>query len=260
MNNYKEFYNSRAQGKYISDGPITTVDSHYYSNELKAFVERFELKNKRCLERGAGKGIFQDLVEDYTGLDVSEQLRIYHCKKYFALSGEKYPFEQDQFDGIWSFFCHEHIPNLQKSLIELKRVLKPGGVCLFGPAWQCASWLAQGYCYRKYSDLNLMEKTIKASIPIRRSIAYRSLKIFPKRIVRHVTHVAGIKNKEIKYRRLKPNYSIFWGPDSDACNSIDPHDAILWFTSNGFTCLSHQDHLRQFLVRTGALIFQKSEK
>lgn len=63
--------------------------------------------------------------------------------------------------------------------------------------------------------------------------------------------------EDIRYRRLNPNYQVYWTGDSDACNSIDPHDAILWFLSHGFECLSHPNGLFTFLVRNGRLIFRK---
>lgn len=52
------------------------------------------------------------------------------------------------------------------------------------------------------------------------------------------------------------NYERFWQSDSDAVNSMDPYEAILWFTSRGHTCLSHRTCLSRFFVRTGALVFE----
>ncbi len=44
--------------------------------------------------------------------------------------------------------------------------------------------------------------------------------------------------------------------DSDAVNSMDPYEAIVWFTSRGDECLSYPSRSAQFLVRDGALIFR----
>jgi hypothetical protein len=62
--------------------------------------------------------------------------------------------------------------------------------------------------------------------------------IFPKRMVRQGLFLLGYRFKQIRYKRLNANYDTFWTSDSDACNSIDPHDAILWFLSHGFDRLS----------------------
>jgi hypothetical protein len=137
-------------------------------------------------------------------------------------------------------------------------VLKPGGVVLFAPAWQCRPWTAAGYAVRPYGDLTIKGKIIKALIPLRDSIWWRSISILPKRISRHLLFILKVRSNEILYKKLKVNYDYFWTSDSDACNSIDPHDAILWFEHNGFKCRSHPMHLNAFLVRTGTLIFKKS--
>jgi len=42
----------------------------------------------------------------------------------------------------------------------------------------------------------------------------------------------------LRYRRLIPNYEKYWVPDSDAVNSIDSHEAMLWFRSRGDECLN----------------------
>jgi hypothetical protein len=39
---------------------------------------------------------------------------------------------------------------------------------------------------------------------------------------------------------LTPNYEKYWVADSDAVNSIDSHEAMLWFRSRGDECLSCQ--------------------
>jgi hypothetical protein len=70
-------------------------------------------------------------------------------------------------------------------------------------------------------------------------------------------YLIGRKSREIFYKKLKTNYDIFWMSDSDDYNSIDPHDAILWFESNDFKCLSHPMHLKAFFGKTGTLVFRK---
>lgn len=153
---------------------------------------------------------------------------------------------------------HEHIPEIKKNIQEIKRVLKPGGLVFFAPAWQCAAWLSAGYNVRPYSQLNLKGKITKASIPVIQSIFYRGLKLLPKRIYRHFLFLMGFRQKSFLLKKLQPNYKVFWGPDSDACNSIDPHDAYLWFSQNGFQCINHPSKFTSLFIRTGPLIFRKT--
>lgn len=101
-------------------------------------------------------------------------------------------------------------------------------------------------------------KLIKASIPIRDTIAYRSLYTFPIRLLRFPFQYAG--PTRLRYNTIEPNYQKFWQSDSDAVNSIDAYEANMWFTSRGDSCLNYPSSIRQFLVRNGPLVFKISKK
>jgi SAM-dependent methyltransferase len=255
--NYKSFYDDRRNRTYAHDYSKMRAEEHNGFKELKEFIDKYDLKNKKCLEIGSSGGFFQNMVNDYYGTDIADSLSQYYHKPYRVATGERYPFDTAMFDAIWTIAVYEHIPHLQEALLEIKRMLKPNGVVLFAPAWQCRPWAAGGYTVRPYSDFGLNGKLIKASIPLRDSVAWRSLFIFPKRLYRHFKFYLGYRYTTIRYRKITPNYETFWTSDADACNHIDPHDAILWFTSNGFDCISHPLHVRAFLFRTGFLVFRK---
>jgi hypothetical protein len=42
----------------------------------------------------------------------------------------------------------------------------------------------------------------------------------------------------LHYRGLSPKYDAHWVQDSDAVNSVDSHEALLWFRSRGDECLN----------------------
>ena len=254
---YKSFYDQRRHQTYSHNYKNIAAKDNSHYGALKAFIDNYALQDKTCLEIGSSGGFFQDMVPDYYGTDIADSLSQYYHKPYRVAEGTRYPFEDAKFDAIWTFAVYEHIPHLQQALLEIKRLLKPGGILLFTPAWQCRSWAADGYAVRPYSDFGLKGKFIKASIPVRDSILWRSFFIFPKRIYRHLTFRLGYKYKEIRYKKIKANYEIFWTSDADACNHIDPHDAILWFESHGLECLSHPMDLRALLVQTGGIILRK---
>lgn len=257
MTNYYDFYHSIDRENLYT--PYNCAENHPAYKYIKPFIDKFDLKNKKCLEIGSGKGLFQDMVEDYTGIDIATSLEKYFKKPFYVVNPDgTYPFEDNLFDGIWNYAVHEHIPDLDQALLELKRILKPGGVVLFFPAWQCRTWAAEGYEVRPYSDFGLKGKLIKLSILLRDTVWWRSLFIFPKRIYRHFLFLQGRRYRLMLYKKITPNYDNFWLSDSDACNSIDAHDAILWFESNSLKCLSHPMHLKAFLVKSGPLIFKKS--
>ena len=258
MSNYKSFYDERRNQTYAQDYGLIRPEMHSNYDELKSFIDRFQLIDKKCLEIGSSGGFFQDMVQDYYGTDIAESLAKYYHKPYLVARGAHYPFEDEMFDAIWTINVFEHIPQLSEAMLEIKRLLKPGGVLLFSPAWQCRPWAANGYAVRPYSDFDLKGKLIKARIPIRNSVLWRSIFVFPKRFMRQLSFVIGYRYVDIKFGKLTPNYDVYWTADSDACNSIDPHDAILWFLSNGFECVSHPTPISVFFVRTHGLIFKKS--
>ena len=258
ISEYKSFYDERRNETYKQNYEKIRAEDHSHFHNLKTFIDRFQLRNKRCLEIGSSGGFFQDMVDDYWGTDIAESLAKYYHKPYRVATSERYPFDDEMFDAIWTIEVYEHIPELQKALLEIKRLIKPGGVGFFAPAWGCRPWAANGYAIRPYSNFNWKGKLIKVSIPIRNIILWRAVFIFPKRLVRHILFLLGYRFLEIRYKKLKANYKILWTWDSDACNSIDPHDAIFWFLSHGFECLSHITHFSAFFCRTGPLIFRNS--
>lgn len=254
---YQSFYSERRDQTYGRAFTDTQALDHTFYPVLKEFISKYKLEDKRCLEIGSSGGGFQDMVEDYYGTDITPEVAPNYHKPYRVAQGSRYPFDDNFFDAIWTYAVFEHIPDLQAAMNELHRLLKPGGLLLFNPAWQCRPWAADGYTVRPYKDFGIAGKLIKFSIPFRNNILYRSSLLFPKRLLRQLMFMVTRKQPYLRYRKIKPNYDVYWTSDSDACNSIDPHDAILWFQGNGFECLSHPLHLKAFLVRTGAIVLQK---
>jgi len=253
-----EYYDQRRDDTYGYELKVEKPGDHSFYGPLKRFIDGYSLYEKKCLEIGSARGLFQDMVEDYTGTDVAESVRGDFHKPYKVMEPSgRYPFDDEAFDAIWTITVYEHIPDLQKALLEIDRLIKPGGVVFFAPAWQCRPWNADGYPVRPYSDFGWKGKLIKASIPLRNSVFWRSMFLFPKRFFRAFAFAMGNEHPLIKYRKIKPNWDHYWMSDADACNSIDPHDAILWFESHGFRCLSHPLHRKAFLVRTGGLVLRK---
>ena len=131
------------------------------------------------------------------------------------------PFPDNSFDGVWSIWVFEHVPNPEQAFYEARRVTRDNGVLFLYPAWNCTSWAADGYEVRPYADFGLAGKLVKASIPLRFSMPFRVTTLLPIRAVR--TLVAASGPTRLRYRRLTPNYDQYWVPDSDAVNSIDSH-------------------------------------
>jgi|RhiMetdeSRZDD1v2_1073273.scaffolds.fasta_scaffold23905_2 SAM-dependent methyltransferase len=207
--------------------------------QVSAFVKRFNLSDRPVLEIGSGRGYLQDVAENYTGLDISPSVARFYHKKFILGSATAMPFPNDSFDGVWSIWVFEHVPNPEQAFHEARRVTRDNGVLFLHPAWNCTSWAAEGYEVRPYSDFGLGGKLIKASIPLRSSPPFIVMSLLPNRIARNF--VAWFGPTRLRYRRLTPNYEKYWIADSDAVNSIDSHEALLWFRSRGDECLNCED-------------------
>lgn len=231
--------------------------SHPLFKEVSSFVSHFDLDGQRVLEIGSGKGLFQDLVADYTGVDVSERLDVYYHKPYVVVESARLPFADGSFDAVMACDTHEHIPDLELSLEEIARVLKPGGVCLMAPAWYTRLWFASGLAVRDWRGLTATEKLLRATIPVRDAFLVRATIALVRRLVALTRWYAGVRPFPLLYRKLNANYEAFWQSDSDACNSLDPFLLLLWFRSRGFLCPSHPSIVRALFLRGSALILEK---
>ncbi len=210
----------------------------HVTEELQGFLQQHALRGKKVLEIGAGQGSLQDIVDDYTGLDISPNAKRFFHKPFVLGSATALPFPGDQFDATWSVFVLEHIPTPEQALREMRRVTKDGGYIYLYPAWSCSSWAADGYEVRPYSDFDLAGKIVKASIPIRRANFYHAIYTAPIRVLRFASYAASTSPTILRYSRLKPNYEKYWVGDSDAVSSIDRYEALLWFASRGDECLN----------------------
>ena len=255
---YKSFYDQVDRDNEYSSGK--DADGHSFYPVLSKIIDRHKLKNARVLEIGSGNGRFQDIVENYTGVDVSEGLARYYRKPFYVVDdGVPYPFETESFDFVFTHAVFEHIPNINFALTEMIRVTKRGGLVLFDPAWQCRPWAAEGYQVRPYKDFNVIGMIYKASIPFRENLLFRLSHVMPKRAIFLILYLINKRafKKRFYYRRLKANYQIYWQSDSDACNHIDPFLAILYFRANGFEVINYPGLVKQFLVRTGEILLRK---
>lgn len=250
-NSANEFYAAQfSQESYVArpDGQAEQL--------VRQFVADYELASKRVLEIGCGRGWLQDIVADWTGVDIVDTVRPYIRKPFFCASADALPFPSDSFDAIWSIHVLEHVPALEQALAEIQRVLRPGGVALLKPAWFCRSWAAEGYAVRPWRDLGWYGKLVKASIPLRNSVWFRLPGVFCKRAI-HETQALFSAPTRLHHGLLRPNYEVFWQADSDACNSIDPHDLLLWFASRGWRIAGRQSVIERVMVRGGGLVLQK---
>lgn len=150
-NSYKKFFQiyefASAKRKSIERWPS------YYHRRYLEFLSYFELMpNKsigKVLELGCGVGyqsaflaqisdevIATDLPDEDLGSHSPGMLQAknFHDNlnitnvRLMGCSAENLPFESNSFDMVYSSHVFEHIPDRNKALSEIYRVLKPGGV------------------------------------------------------------------------------------------------------------------------------------
>jgi SAM-dependent methyltransferase len=211
------------------------------------FVGRFRLQDKKILEVGAGSGLLQDVVADYTGLDISPTARRFFHKPFVEASATQMPFADSSFDGLWSIWVLEHIPNCEKALLEMRRVVKPGGYLFLYPAWEVDWFAAQGYRVRPFSDFDWKGKMVKFVRPFEESATFHYLQYPQVRLLRSLSTRLGGGPSRLHFMRLTPNYDQYWVADSDATTSLSFHETYLWFASRGDTCLNCPSELDMVL-------------
>ena len=96
--------------------------------------------DKKVLDIGAGRGYLQDVVIDYTGLDISPTAKRFFHKRFVHGSATLMPLNTNEFDGVWTIWVMEHVPNPQAALLEMRRVTKDGGYIFLAPQWDCTPW------------------------------------------------------------------------------------------------------------------------
>ncbi len=215
---------------------LEAAERWHVKDQVAGLVRNFNLDRKRALDIGSGQGYLQDIVSDYTGLDITPTVARYYHKPYVLGSATSMPFEHDTFDTIWSIWVLEHVPNPEAALYEIRRVAKDGSVLFLGPQWDCRPWQADGYDVRPYSDFGLWGKLVKAAIPARVILTRASVPAV--RLARAAPWRLTGRPTTFRYHRLTPNFQHYWEPDSDAVNSLDFYEMALWFRSRGDECLS----------------------
>jgi len=131
-------------GKKKRFDPIRVFNSPSINKYFTLKVEKHISSNHKVLDLGCGNGVFlmilAPMCEELVGIDISvdmlndcsktiERLGIDNVKLVNATS-EKIPFPDNEFDIICLVDVIHHIEQLQESILEIYRVLKPGGKLL----------------------------------------------------------------------------------------------------------------------------------
>ena len=244
--------------RYQAAGPGTPSTGRAEEPALRRFVVAFRLERARVLEIGSSRGAFQHLSSGWTGLDLAAAAGRFTRRPFVSASAEALPFADASFAGIWTIAVLEHVPDPEKALGEIARVLAPGGAAYLAPAWHCRAWAAEGLHLRPLRDLSWRQRLVKLGIPLREALVYRAALELPRRFWRELAfRTRPTRPTRLRYGRLVPNYETFWCADSDACSVLDPHEVLRYFLSRGWTSPSHPRLHDRLFVRHGAITVLK---
>jgi SAM-dependent methyltransferase len=168
------------------------------------------------------------------------------------------PFRNDSIDGFISWAALEHVPNPASVMKEVARTLKPGGVAVLAPAWNCREWTVKRLESRPYQGLPLRLKMEKLTIPLRNALVWRAVMCLPRRAKRELaSRLFGAV--EFDFKPLFPDFSLSLPhtSDDDALASMDPHSAILYFHSRGWEIVSHPGWFSRMSARHEPVVVRK---
>ncbi|RJQ28488.1 MAG: class I SAM-dependent methyltransferase [Peptococcaceae bacterium] len=116
-----------------------------YAPWLKKLLDGLEVKGKEVLEIGCGMGndllTFAQNGANATGMDLvpahialaQKLFEFYGCRAaIMEMDAESLSFPDDSFDLVYSFGVLHHTPNIEKAILEIHRVLRPGGKAVIG--------------------------------------------------------------------------------------------------------------------------------
>jgi len=212
------------------------------------------------VELGTGKGALQGVHPGYVGTDISLEGLLAHIRTpSFVSDAMALPLSSQSVDYLFTVATLEHVNRPERALAEISRVIRPGGIAYLAPAWNCRTWASEGLHVRPYRDLTVPQRLRKATIPIRNSVVWRGAFAIPKRTLRRLWCKLRRRPADFRYRRLNPNYEVFWASDSDATAQMDPHEAALYFESHGWEIVSPADVLGRIFHRHQPLIVRRPE-
>ncbi|MDB9374858.1 class I SAM-dependent methyltransferase [Nodularia sphaerocarpa] len=153
----KEIMLHSSESKYRSETAYSW--DHYFGKDLTPDLEDKDVLDLGCFNGGRGIACFEKFkMASITGIDVAPEYieaatqfaKVKNVNaKYVVAQGEELPFADASFDAIVTFDVMEHVQNLEKTLAECYRVLRPNGIfCLVFP----------GYYHPIEHHLNLVTK------------------------------------------------------------------------------------------------------
>jgi SAM-dependent methyltransferase len=243
------------------------------TNNLLAIVNKHIIslninENDTVVEIGAGLGELHLVHKNWMGFEYSttaiELARQTYgpSLKIFEGDARNLPIASGSVDFAFSFATFEHIPEVEKAFFEIERIIKPGGVAMLAPAWNCRAWTVKKLQQRPYQDLTATQKIGKFLIPLRDNLLFRMICSMPSRVLREVKLLCGMPIY-LDYTKLEPDFTL-WEKyphisDDDAFVSMDAHAALAYFVFKKWEVLSHGSIWKRLTCRGNEIVVRKKK-
>jgi len=127
---YRRFYNKT----FFLNGPFSIfLNSSFWVRRglFRSISENREYVRKDVLDLGCGSKPYRSLFDcdSYTGIDVETGAHSHRGESIDLIyDGKKIPLPESKFDTVFSSQVFEHIEDIELSLSEIHRVLRPKGI------------------------------------------------------------------------------------------------------------------------------------
>ena len=232
-----KYYNERPD----SYGLMDRAESEY--EEYVAVIRKWTPEKGKVLDLGCGTyrtpQMIQQLGFETTGCDLfsDEKLEAYReavgpeGPDLVSYNGTTIPFEENTFDTVGALCVFEHVPDMDSMLVEIARVLKPGGRMVIlgpnlgGPHTAVLGLISLAFKHHRFSHYpNLFEVIRACTLQVIWTIGLM---------------LSGRPEFIYKYPYLSEGNLLFEQPDDDAIQLNLPVSYRNWFRKNGFRILQY---------------------
>ncbi len=185
----------------LSDSYSNNAVSYIRNKRLKS-INKYIKKEDKVLEIGCGSGNILKLInsKNIYGLDISPKM-IEICKKtipngnFIAGDAENLPYEDNFFDKVIISEVLYYLPDLEKALKEVNRVLKKNGLLLITSL------------NKKYNFVKTLVNILKIGVHDNVSLSYISLNYLKNSLQKNfkIEEISSVPSKIVP-----PNYSLIF--------------------------------------------------
>lgn len=133
---YRKIYNDT----FFKNGPLSILlNSNFFARKglFKHISKNKEYIHGDVLDFGCGSKPYQDIFnyKNYVGVDTNGAHPHQKESVDVLYDGKQLPFQGQKFDTVFSSQVFEHVEDIDFSLDEIYRILRPGGGFIFHDAF-----------------------------------------------------------------------------------------------------------------------------